>query len=317
MLPPPAEHLKADETGIARAADLLRQGLQVAFPTETVYGLGADAQNAAAVAGVFAAKGRPTFNPLIVHVADLAGAQAIAKFDEIALTLAQNLWPGPLTLVLPLRADAGISDLVTAGLPTIAIRVPKHSLAQRLLADFGGGIAAPSANPSGKVSPTRADHVLEELGDKISAVLDGGPCPVGVESTIVGFDPDPILLREGGVSAEDLATVLGHPIGDRHPTQGQVTAPGQLVSHYATNAGLRLNAQAAKPGEVMLGFGAVAGDLNLSPTADLTEAAANLFEYLRELDKRPNMGIAVAPIPSHGLGAAINDRLGRAAAERP
>ena len=317
MTPAVAETLMADKAGIDKAAALLRNGDLVAFPTETVYGLGADARNSDAVAAIFAAKGRPSFNPLIVHVADLALAEEIAVFDEDARILAKAFWPGPLTLVLPLRPEAGVSPLVTAGLPTIAIRVPEHKLAHRLLTEFGGAVAAPSANPSGKVSPTTAPHVLEGLSKRIAAVLDGGPCPVGVESTILGLNPRPTLLRAGGLPQEDIEACLGQSIGALQDALGTVTAPGQLASHYATTALIRLNASAPREGESMLGFGAIDGNLNLSPAADLREAAANLFDYMRALDRAGHDKIAVATIPNHGLGAAINDRLSRAAKPRP
>jgi len=308
--------LAADAAGIARAAALLGAGGLVAFPTETVYGLGGDARNDRAVAGIFDAKGRPRFNPLIVHLPNLAAAEAYAVFDDRARAVAQAFWPGPLTLVLPLRPGAGLSELVTAGLPTVAIRVPAHPLAQALLRAFGGPLAAPSANPSGKVSPTRASHVAEGLSGRIAAILDGGACAVGVESTILGLDGAPALLRPGGIPAEALEAMLG-PLsagGDA----AKPSAPGQLASHYAPAASLRLNAGATMPGEVLLGFGRGPAALNLSPSGDLVEAAAGLFHLLREADRLAGPGghIAVAPIPETGLGRAINDRLRRAAAPR-
>jgi L-threonylcarbamoyladenylate synthase len=300
---------------IARAAAVLAAGGLVAFPTETVYGLGGDARNGRAVARIFEAKGRPSFNPLIVHVADVAAARRIARFSEAAERLAAAFWPGPLTLVLEARAEAGLSPLVTAGLSTVAIRVPAHPLAQALLRAFGGPVAAPSANPSGKVSPTRARHVLEGLGGRIEAVLDGGACPVGVESTIVGLAGPPALLRPGGLPAEIIEDCLGAPLA---AAEGGITAPGQLGSHYAPDAALRLDATEAGPDELLIGFGPVAGEMTLSATGDLVEAAANLFHALREADARAaGRGIAVAPIPDRGLGRAINDRLRRAAAPRP
>ncbi|MBW7920557.1 MAG: threonylcarbamoyl-AMP synthase [Rubellimicrobium sp.] len=308
--------LAADADGIARAAALLREGRQVAFPTETVYGLGADARDDRAVAGIYAAKGRPAFNPLIVHVADTDTAQQIAAFSPKARALADAFWPGPLTLVLPLRAGAGISRLVTAGLDSVALRVPAHPVARALLAAFGGPVAAPSANPSGRISPTTAAHVVAGLSGRIAAVLDGGATPVGVESTIVGFDSDaPVLLRPGGVAGEDIARVLGQPLR-RPDSPAQPTSPGQLASHYAPRGRVRLEATEAHPGEVMLGFGPVDGALNLSPSADMTEAAANLFAMLHRLDEAGAEAICVAPIPRRGLGVAINDRLARAAAPR-
>ena len=309
--------LSPDDAGIAQAADLLRQGELVAFPTETVYGLGGDARSDRAVAGIFAAKGRPSFNPLIVHLPDLAAAEAIAEFGPRARDLAAAFWSGPLTLVLPLRADAGISPLVTAGLSTVAIRVPAHPLAQRLLRAFGGPVAAPSANPSGRVSPTRAEHVLDGLSGRIAAVLDGGPCAVGLESTILLADPDPILLRPGGLPVEALEAALGTRLASAAPA-AKPTAPGQLASHYAPDAAVRLDATSARDGEVLVGFGAVKGSLTLSDTGDLVEAAARLFQTLRKADRLAGPGgrIAFAPVPDTGLGRAINDRLRRAAAPR-
>ncbi len=306
------DRLDPDEDGVARAAAALAAGLLVAFPTETVYGLGADARNGRAVAALYAAKGRPSFNPLIVHVADLAQARALAEFDQDALRLAEAFWPGPLTLVLPLRPDAGLSDLVTAGLSGVGLRLPAHPLAVRLLAAAGVPVAAPSANPSGRISPTTADHVLDGLDGRIAAVLDGGACPVGVESTIVATGAAPRLLRPGGLPVEAIEACLGVPL--EGPGIG-IEAPGQMASHYAPRAAVRLNASAARGDELMLGFGGVEGDLNLSAAGDLAEAAAGLFAALRTLDQsgRP---IAVAPIPEHGLGRAINDRLRRAAAPR-
>jgi L-threonylcarbamoyladenylate synthase len=309
--------LAPDDAGIAKAAKLLAAGALVAFPTETVYGLGGDARSDRAVAGIFAAKGRPSFNPLIVHLPDLAAVDRIAVLGPKARDLAQAFWPGPLTLVLPLREGAGISPLVSAGLTTVAVRVPAHPLAQRLLAAFGGPIAAPSANPSGRVSPTRADHVLGGLSGRIAAVLDGGPCAVGLESTIVLADPDPVLLRPGGLPVEALEAALGGPLavgGDA----GKPTSPGQLASHYAPSAGVRLMATEAQPGEVLVGFGPVKGRLTLSDTGDLVEAAARLFQTLRDADilAGPGGRIAFAPVPDQGLGRAINDRLRRAAAPR-
>jgi L-threonylcarbamoyladenylate synthase len=309
--------LSPDDAGIAQAADLLRQGELVAFPTETVYGLGGDARSDRAVAGIFAAKGRPSFNPLIVHLPDLAAVEAIAEIGPQARDLAAAFWPGPLTLVLPLRADAGISPLVSAGLPTVAIRVPAHPLAQRLLRAFGGPVAAPSANPSGRVSPTRAEHALDGLSGRIAAVLDGGPCAVGLESTIILADPDPILLRPGGLPVEALEAALGTSLAIGGAAD-KPTAPGQLASHYAPEAGVRLNATHAQGDEVLVGFGPVKGALTLSETGDLVEAAAQLFQTLRDADRLAGPGgqIAFAPIPETGLGRAINDRLRRAAAPR-
>ena len=309
--------LAADDSGVARAADLIRAGRLVAFPTETVYGLGGDATDDRAVAEIFAAKGRPQFNPLIVHVPDLAAAERVGVFDDTARNLALAFWPGPLTLVLPLRGDAGVSPLVTAGLGSVAIRVPAHPLARALLRAVGRPVAAPSANPSGRVSPTRADHVMDGLAGRIAAVLDGGACAVGVESTILGLDGPPALLRPGGIPAEALEAALGH----RLATGGDAdkpSAPGQLASHYAPGAAVRLGAHGAETGEILIGFGPVKGDLSLSESGDLVEAAAALFHILRQADALtgPTGRIAFAPIPDHGLGRAINDRLRRAAAPR-
>ena len=304
--------------GLSQAADFLRKGGLVAFPTETVYGLGGDARSDLAVARIFEAKGRPRFNPLIVHLPDVAAAHELAEFDARAEALAAAFWPGPLTLVLPLRAGSGLSDLVTAGLPTVALRIPAHPVAQALLRAFGGPLAAPSANPSGRVSPTRAVHVLDGLGGRIDAVIDGGACAVGVESTIVGLDGPARLLRPGGVPVEALEAVLGLPL--LLPEAGKISAPGQLASHYAPGAPVRLDAVVARPGEVWIGFGpnCAGAALTLSRTGDLVEAAAGLFHCLREADRLagPGGAIAVAPIPQAGLGHAINDRLGRAAAPR-
>lgn len=310
---PQAERLCADDAGLTRAAALLRNGALVAFPTETVYGLGADATDDMAVARIFEAKGRPQFNPLIVHVTGMDAARAIARFDDAADRLARAFWPGPLTLVLPRRADSGIAPLVSAGLDSIALRMPAHPLARDLLGRVGRPVAAPSANPSGRISATTADHVRDGLGERVAAILDGGACPVGLESTIVGLLPDPVLLRPGGLPAEAVEACLGAALG--LPDGSAILSSGQMASHYAPRARMRLNAESATGNEVLLGFGNVAGDLNLSPTGDLVEAAANLFGHLHRLDamRRP---IAVAPVPETGLGRAINDRLRRAAAPR-
>lgn len=314
--------LAADDAGLATAARLLAEGALVAFPTETVYGLGADARQGAAVARIFQAKGRPRFNPLIVHVPDLAAAERLGVFDHDAWALADAFWPGPLTLVVPMRPAAGLSDLVTAGLPDVALRVPRGAVAQGLLRAFGGPVAAPSANPSGRVSPTRASHVLEGLAGRIAAVIDGGPAEVGLESTIVGCVDRPRLLRPGGLPVEAIEAAIGRRLGPA-PAGDTPTAPGQLSSHYAPAARLRLGAAAPRPGELGLGFGpdCPAATLNLSPSGDMVEAAANLFDYLRRLDAMAaaagaTPAIAVAPIPATGLGRAINDRLARAAAPR-
>ncbi len=308
--------LPATDDGIARAAALLQAGDLVAFPTETVYGLGADATDDVAVARVFEAKGRPRFNPLIVHVPDVATARRHARFDDRAEALAMAFWPGPLTLVLPLRPDAGLAPLVTAGLDSVAIRVPAHPLAQRLLAATGRPLAAPSANPSGRISPTTAAHVLAGLSGKIAAVLDGGACAVGVESTIVGLTDGARLLRPGGLPAEVIEAALGAPL---LPAGDAITAPGQLASHYAPRGRVRLGVTRPEVDEIWIGFGPCPGAaLSLSPTGDMVEAAANLFAALHQADALagPEGRIAIAPIPDRGLGRAINDRLRRAAAPR-
>lgn len=313
------ERLAADAEGLARAAALLGRGALVAFPTETVYGLGADARDGQAVAEIYAAKGRPSFNPLIVHLADADAARKLVHWSDRAEVLAAAFWPGPLTLVLPLRAGHGLSTLVTAGLETVALRVPAHPTARALLDRFGGPLAAPSANPSGRISPTTAEHVAAGLDGRIAAILDDGPCTVGVESTIVDLSGEaPLLLRAGGLPREPLEAALGEPMRDAPPpaAQAEVTAPGQLQSHYAPRASVRLNVTTPRPDEVLLGFGDMRCTENLSPTGDLTEAAARLFDLLHRLDAT-GQPIAVAPVPETGLGQAINDRLRRAAAPRP
>lgn len=315
MTDAPLPILSPDAAGLARAAAILAEGGLVSFPTETVYGLGADARNDRAVAGIYAAKGRPSFNPLIVHLPDQAAAEGLCIFNDDARRLAGAFWPGALTLVLPLRQEAGISKLVTAGLDTLAVRVPDHPVAQGLLRAFCGPVAAPSANPSGRVSPTTACHVAAGLGNRIDALVDGGPCGVGLESAIVSCVGRPALLRAGGIPAEALEACLGQPLtlpGDPDTP----VSPGQLASHYAPQGQVRLNVTQPEAGEVYLGFGPGAADLNLSPAGDLTEAAARLFDCLHRLDAMGAQRIAVAPIPDHGLGRAINDRLRRAAAPR-
>lgn len=308
-----------DADGLARAAALLAQGAAVAIPTETVYGLAADALNGEAVARIYEAKGRPSFNPLIVHVPDLAAAEAIARFPDPARLLAERFWPGPLTLVLPLREDAGIASLVTAGLSTIGLRVPDQPTARALMRALGRPLAAPSANASGRISPTSADHVLDPdggLDGRIAAVLDDGPCPVGVESTIIGWPGGrATLLRPGGLAAETIEAVLGQPLARHEGDPSAPSAPGQLTSHYAPRSHLRLNAATPEAHETHLDFGRP-GPFSLSDSGDLAQAAARLFDLLRRADAlgRP---ISVAPIPDRGLGAAINDRLRRAAAPRP
>ena len=311
---PETQHLVANADGIASAARLLREGGHVAFPTETVYGLGADATNGPAVAGIFKAKGRPSSNPLIVHVPDIESARRIARFDAAALQLADSFWPGALTLVLPLRNQSGIPPITTAGLDTVAIRAPDHAVAQDLLRAAGCPIAAPSANPSGRTSPTNARHVIAGLSGLIDAVLDAGPCAVGIESTIVATEPRPALLRSGGIPAEAIEACLDASLADA--AQGMARSPGQLASHYAPRARMRLNADAPRHGERLLGFGPVDAALNLSPTGNLAEAAANLFSHLHTLDAESADPIAVSPVPEKGLGRAINDRLRRAAAPR-
>lgn len=317
MQDPFTQTLPDTADGLAHAAALLAKGGLVAFPTETVYGLGADARDDRAVAGIFAAKARPRFNPLIVHLPDLASVRRYAVVSDEAARLAGAFWPGPLTLVLPLRPAAGLSPLVTAGLDTVAVRVPAHPVAQALLRAFGGPVAAPSANPSGRVSPTRAAHVLEGLAGRIAAVIDGGACGVGVESTIVGMLGAPTLLRPGGLPAEAIVKCLGAPLAT--PSGAAITAPGQLASHYAPGAPVRLNVTAPQTAELWVGFGpaTAAAPLTLSDSGDLMEAAAALFHVLREADTLANgRVIAFAPVPDHGLGRAINDRLRRAAAPR-
>jgi L-threonylcarbamoyladenylate synthase len=306
--------LAADAEGVAAAAALLRQGGIAAIPTETVYGLAADAANGEAVARIYAAKGRPGFNPLIVHVADRAMSGRYGAFQPLAERLAQAFWPGPLTLVLPMLANAPVSSLVTAGLPTIALRVPAHPAMQGLIAAIGGGIAAPSANASGRLSPTRADHVLGSLHGRIPLVLDGGPCATGLESSIVAVvDGTARLLRPGGLSREAIEAVVGAPMAVATDA-ADIMAPGMLLSHYAPRLPIRLNATETQAAEFHVGFGAVPGDENLSETGDPVEAAARLFDLLHRADASGRQGIAVAPIPDAGLGAAINDRLRRAAA---
>lgn len=313
---------------IAEAAAALRAGDLVAFPTETVYGLGGDATNDTAVAKIFAAKGRPQFNPLIVHLPDAEAARRLVAFDDRAETLAAALWPGPLTLVLPRREKCPVSRLASAGLDTLAVRVPKHPLAQRLLKACGLPLAAPSANISGRISPTTAAHVAADLTDDgandedgvVAMILDGGPCTVGLESTVVDLTGRrPVLLRPGGVPEDTLAGLIG-PLG--HTTAGRdavLRSPGLLTSHYAPHLPLRLNALNPDPDEALLAFGPDVPDgaaitANLSPRGDLVEAAASLFALLHELDNSAYAGIAAMPVPDTGLGAAINDRLRRAAA---
>jgi L-threonylcarbamoyladenylate synthase len=296
--------LAFNDESIAEAARLILAGEPVAVPTETVYGLAADATNAQAVARIYEAKGRPSFNPLIVHVPDLASAARIGIFEPEARGLAEQHWPGPLTLVVPLREGAGIAPIVTAGLPTIGIRVPAHPAMQALLRAVVRPLAAPSANASGSISPTRAAHVLKSLGGRIPLIIDGGPSERGLESTIVAATDGTLRLLRPGPIAVDAQTSKGLVI----------EAPGQLASHYAPAKPLRLGATSASADEYLIGFGQVKGEANLSPSADLIEAAACLFDLLHRADESPRQRIAVAPIPEEGLGAAINDRLRRAAA---
>jgi L-threonylcarbamoyladenylate synthase len=298
--------LPFDDDAIRQACDLILAGQCVAVPTETVYGLAADATNAAAVARIYEAKGRPDFNPLIVHVPDQAGAELIGDFSHDARELAKRHWPGPLTLVVPLRRSSKIASIATAGLGTIGVRVPAHPAMQGLLRACARPLAAPSANASGSISPTRAEHVLKSLGGRIPLIIDGGATQRGLESTIVAATGGPLrLLRPGPIQ---LAAKAADP--DR------IEAPGQLASHYAPSKPLRLMATTAEPSEYWIGFGPIAGDANLSPSGDLTEAAARLFDLLHLADESVKPSIAIAPVPEHGLGAAITDRLRRAAAPR-
>lgn len=324
---PAPELLPLSDAALTRAAAALRTGRLVAFPTETVYGLGGDAGNDRAVAAIFEAKGRPSFNPLIVHVADVGHAESLVEFDERARALADLLWPGPLTLVLPRRATAPVSLLASAGLDSLAVRLPAHPAARALLQVFGGPLAAPSANRSGHVSPTAPVHVAEEFpdggpGGHLALILAAGRCSVGLESTVLDLTgARPTLLRPGAVTAEELGQILETEIASAAP-DGAVKAPGMLASHYAPDRPVRLDATSANADEAVLAFGPdrfmLGGGerLNLSPTGDLNEAAANLFAMLRSLDRAPARAIAVMPIPESGLGIAINDRLRRAAAPR-
>ena len=299
---------------IAEAARLIGEGLPVAVPTETVYGLAADATNAGAVSRIYEAKGRPQFNPLIVHVRDLAHAQEIGNLSDAATSAALAYWPGPLTLVVPLREESGIAPSVTAGLPTIAIRCPQHPAMRDLLAATGKPLAAPSANSSGGISPTSADHVVKTLEGRIPLVVDAGPTRLGLESTIVSFAGDTMtLLRPGPIPFDEIAALAHLNPGT---ASGAIEAPGQLPSHYAPSKPLRLDAEAAEPDEWLIGFGTVTGHDSLSKTGDLEEAAARLFHSLHRAEAQSASRIAVAPIPNRGVGLAINDRLARAAAPR-
>jgi L-threonylcarbamoyladenylate synthase len=332
-----------DEAGIAEATRLILAGFPVAVPTETVYGLAADATRPEAVARIYAAKGRPSFNPLIVHVKDVAEAERLGIFPREARALADAFWPGALTLVVPVRGDSGLAAAVTAGLGTVALRCPAHPAIRRLLAAVGRPLAAPSANTSGAISPTRAEHVLASLGGRIALILDGGPTQRGLESTIVAVEESGArLLRPGPINFDAIEAALSPPWeggnrgsaeGGRNPDSdrladagahpqplpsraGRIEAPGQLASHYAPAKPLRLGAGTADSDEWLIGFGALGGDDNLSPTGDLDEAAARLFDALHRADSKPPPKIAVAPIPNRGIGLAINDRLRRAAAPR-
>ncbi len=320
--------LKADPASIETAARALDGGALVAFPTETVYGLGADATNGVAIARLYAAKGRPAFNPLIAHVADEYAARRIARFDAVAAALATAFWPGPLTLVLPKSDGCPVADLATAGLDSVAVRVPDHPVAHGIIAALGKPVVAPSANVSGHVSPTSAEHVFADLGSRIDLIVDGGPTSVGVESTIVACLGEPVLLRPGGLARTDIEKTIGRGLASRggvHADSGEAPlAPGMLASHYAPRALVRLNATSVAPGEALLAFGPqpvegasrAAATANLSQSGDLVEAAANLFSQLRALDRSGVTRVAVMPIPHEGLGEAINDRLRRAAAPR-
>jgi L-threonylcarbamoyladenylate synthase len=325
---PKTRILPSGEAAAVAAARWLAEGGLVAFPTETVYGLGADAANPAAVARIYQAKGRPAFNPLIAHVGDLGAARRLARFGRQAIALAEAFWPGPLTLVLPKTADCVVADLATAGLDTVAIRVPAHPVARAIIGAFSGPVVAPSANLSGHVSPTTAAHVASDLDGRIDLIVDGGPVPVGVESTVVGCLDTLMLLRPGGVPRDEIERVLGQKLeqapADANSETAQPLAPGMLTSHYAPRTKVRLNADHIEAGEALLGFGPVAlpgtdraaAVMNLSARGDLNEAASRLFGYLRALDAKAAQTIAVMPIPNEGLGEAINDRLRRAAVGR-
>lgn len=313
----PAKAVPASQDWTQKAGQILAGGGLVAFPTETVYGLGADATDAEAIAKLYRVKGRPARNPLIVHIADIAEARRIGTFDTRAEALAARFWPGPLTLVLPRRADCPVVAAASAGLSSVALRLPAHATARAVIEASGKPIAAPSANRSGRVSPTDAASVVAEFGDALDLVIDGGPSPVGIESTVVALIDEPRLLRPGFVTAEAIEDVIGKiAVG---PDAGPLQAPGGLASHYAPELPLRLEAREARPGEAFIGFGKTAPEgtlANLSATGDLIEAAAALYATLRACDRKPYHAIAVAPVPETGIGVAINDRLRRAAAPR-
>lgn len=308
--------IPADEAGIAEGAALIRRGVPIAVPTETVYGLAGDATSGEAVAAIYSAKGRPSFNPLIVHVTDLAMAEGIALFSPVAYRLAEAFWPGPLTMVLPMAPGTRIASLVSAGLETVAIRAPSHPVMRALIAKVGHPLAAPSANASGSISATRAEHAARSLDGRIELVLDGGATQLGIESTIVAVDNVRLrLLRPGSVTVEMLERVSGLAV--ESSDNGTIEAPGQMLSHYAPSKTVRLDATRAAADEFHIGFGAVSGRISLSEQGDLAEAAARLFDMLHEADRSGAAAIAIAPIPTEGLGLAINDRLARAAAPRP
>lgn len=321
MTSAPQNVRRASQSSLDEAARLIRAGELVAFPTETVYGLGADATNDRAIAKIFAAKERPRFNPLITHVSDVESASQLGRFSPLAQELARRFWPGGLTLVLPRLETSNVSLLVCAGLDTIALRVPAHPVAQGLIAGAGVPISAPSANRSGEVSPTTAAHVAESLGTRVDLILDGGPCQLGLESTVIGFeDGQALLLRPGAIGRADIEAVIG-PLNNAVGDEGKPLSPGRLLRHYAPHKPLRLDAASAQKDEALLAFGRPpSGDfmhcLNLSPGGDLIEAAANLFAHMRALDRMPVAAIAVMPIPDQGIGEAINDRLRRAAGAR-
>ena len=300
---------------LSKASELIKSGGTLAFPTETVYGLGADATNKLAVAKIFQAKGRPSFNPLIIHCFSIEQIQTFAMWSAEAQTVANKFWPGPLTMVLPLSPNSQISSLALAGLQTVAIRMPNHSVAQSLLKLANTPIAAPSANPSGAVSATKAQHVISRLNGKIEGIISGNSSKIGLESTIISFLPEPSILRFGAIDETDISEILGLDLKKKRKDL-KITAPGQLSSHYAPKGSIRLNSKVFKKNEVSLGFGQILCDLNLSPKGNLTEAAANLFDYLHRLDEMGAEKIAVSPIPEEGIGIAINDRLRRAAAPK-
>ena len=300
---------------LSKASELIKSGGTLAFPTETVYGLGADATNKLAVAKIFQAKGRPSFNPLIIHCFSIEQIQTFAMWSSEAQTVADKFWPGPLTMVLPLLPNNQISSLALAGLQTVAVRMPDHSVAQSILQLANTPIAAPSANPSGAVSATKAEHVISRLNGKIEGIVSGYSSKIGLESTIISFLPEPSILRFGAIDETDISELLGLDLKKKRKDE-KISAPGQLSSHYAPKGSIRLNSKVFKKNEVSLGFGEILCDLNLSREANLAEAAANLFDYLHRLDEMGAEKIAVSPIPEEGIGIAINDRLRRAAAPK-